>query len=82
MHLFLNEILFTLKKNERDYFLIHQFLHLFWSVKKNHLIETVLLGTHNIRLGLRDKKLFFNFTAHYYLEACKTLDIHKVQMYM
>ena len=35
------------------YFLIHQFLHMFW------VIETVLLSTHNICFGLKLRKIYF-----------------------
>ena len=31
-----------------QYFLAHQFKHKVWVLKKNRLIETVLLSTHNI----------------------------------
>ena len=34
-----------------DYFLIHQFKHVFLEAQKNRLIETVLLSTHNICFG-------------------------------
>ena len=34
-----------------SYFLIHQFLNIYFCVQKNRLIETVLLSTHNICFG-------------------------------
>ena len=41
------------------FFLIHQFKHWFWVLKKNRLMETVLLRTHNICFGWEIRKMIF-----------------------
>ena len=40
-----------------EYFIIHQFQHLLWVLKR---IDTVLSSTHNICFGSEMSKIFFN----------------------
>ena len=44
---------------------------MFWVLKKNRLIETVLLSTHNM-FWLGNKKTIF-FGMHSYLKACESI---------